>query len=37
MTKFRHLKVDGDIKLFMTHLQYLKDALAMLRGEKVAA
>jgi len=37
MTKFRHLKVDGDIKLFMTHLQFLKDALAMLRGKKVAA
>ena len=37
MTKFRHLKVDGDIKLFMTHLQYLKDALALLRGRKIAA
>jgi hypothetical protein len=37
MTKFRHLKVDGDIKLFMTHLQYLKDALASLRGKKIAA
>ena len=37
MTKFRRLKVDGDIKLFMTHLQYLKDALAALRGKKAAA
>jgi hypothetical protein len=37
MTRFRHLKVDGDVTLFMTHLQYLKDALASLRGKKVAA
>ena len=37
MTKFRHLKVDGDITLFMTHLQYLKDALASLRSSKAAA
>ena len=37
MTKFRHLKVDGDIKLFMTHLRYVKDALASLRAQKAAA
>jgi hypothetical protein len=32
LTKFRHLKVDGDIKLFMTHLRYFKEVLASLRG-----
>jgi hypothetical protein len=32
LTKFRHLKVDGDIKVFMTHLRYFKDVLASLRG-----
>jgi hypothetical protein len=32
LTKFRHLKVDGDIKMFMTHLRYFKDVLASLRG-----
>jgi hypothetical protein len=37
MTKFRHLKVDGDIKLFMTHLRYVKDALGSLREKKAAA
>lgn len=33
LTKFRHLKVEGDIKLFMTHLRYFKEALASLRNE----
>jgi hypothetical protein len=37
MTKFRHLKVDGDLKLFMTHLRYVKDALASLRDARIAA
>jgi hypothetical protein len=25
------LHVDGDVRLFMTHLQWLKDVLALLR------
>lgn len=37
LTKFRHLKVDGDIKIFMTHLRYFKDVLASLRGTGAAA
>jgi hypothetical protein len=37
MTKFRHLRVDGDVKLFMTHLRYIKDVLASVRGTKAAA
>lgn len=37
LTKFRHLKVEGDIKVFMTHLRYFKDALASLRNTGAAA
>lgn len=37
LTKFRRLKVDGDIKLFMTHLRYIKDVLAALRNTEVRA
>jgi hypothetical protein len=33
LTKFRHLKVEGDIKVFMTHLRYFKDVLASLRNK----
>jgi hypothetical protein len=31
LTKFKHLTVDGDIKVFMSHLRYFKDVLASLR------
>jgi hypothetical protein len=34
LTKFRHLKVDGDITVFMRHLRYFKDVLASLRGSR---
>ncbi|MDQ8732717.1 hypothetical protein [Bradyrhizobium sp. LHD-71] len=37
LTKFRHLKVEGDIKLFMTHLRYFKEVLAQLRTSEVSA
>ncbi len=37
LTKFRHLKVDGDIKVFMTHLRYFKEVLASLRNTEVRA
>jgi hypothetical protein len=37
LTKFRHLKVDGDIKIFMTHLRYFKEVLASLRNTEVRA
>ena len=37
LSKFRHLKVDGDIKLFMAHLRYFKDVLASLRNTEVRA
>lgn len=37
LTKFRHLKVDGDIKLFMTHLRYVKEVLASLRTAEAHA
>ena len=37
LTKFRHLKVEGDIKLFMAHLRYFKEALASLRSSEVRA
>jgi len=33
LTKFRHLKVEGDIKTFMSHLRYFKDVLASLRNK----
>ena len=37
LSKFRHLKVDGDIKVFMSHLRYFKDVLASLRNTEVRA
>ncbi len=37
LTKFRHLRVDGDIKVFMSHLRYFKDVLASLRNTEVRA
>ena len=37
LSKFRHLKVDGDIKVFMSHLRYFKDVLASLRNTEVHA
>jgi hypothetical protein len=37
LSKFRHLSVEGDIKVFMSHLRYFKDVLASLRNTGVAA
>ncbi len=37
LTKFRHLKVDGDIRVFMSHLRYFKEVLASLRNTEVRA
>ena len=37
LSKFRHLKVDGDIKVFMSHLRYFKEVLASLRNTEVRA
>lgn len=37
LSKFRHLKVEGDIKVFMTHLRYFKEVLASLRNTEVRA
>jgi hypothetical protein len=37
LTKFRHLTVEGDIKLFMSHLRYFKEVLGSLRNTGLAA
>ena len=37
LSKFRHLKVEGDIKMFMAHLRYFKEVLASPRNTEVRA
>ncbi len=37
LIKMRHLKAEGDTKLFMTHLRYFKEALGSLRAAEARA
>jgi hypothetical protein len=37
MVRRRVLKAEGDLQVFMAHLRYFKEALAKLRGVRVAA
>lgn len=37
LVKGRHLKVEGDVKVFMANLRYIKDVLGSLRQERSEA
>jgi hypothetical protein len=37
MVRRRVLRTEGDLRVFMAHLRYFKEALAKLRGTRIAA
>lgn len=37
LSKYRRLRIEGDVRIFMTHLRYFKDMMATLRPGKATA
>lgn len=37
LSKYRRLLIEGDVRIFMTHLRYFKDMMATLRPGKATA